>query len=177
MIDIVCKRRELYCHEITHAIAVINIFPDHISEDSRQQFLEKIKRKFERSLNDVETRSVFPFALSFDTHKNNPWHIVNEHFSYEDKLDYPAIYGNLMIDDNEITKTVKLYGEYVKNKIITSRPKSAIPITEYFKQTKYIDITHAIQTPSRQARLNFEIQNMVSTLRLFLKNGLSVPRG
>jgi hypothetical protein len=102
-----CRRRELYCHEICHLIAIIRAFPSDRSSRVREDFIKKIEAKFEKSITDAENSMSIPL-ISTEKPKDSPSVFDKEHFRYEnDNLDYFRLYDQLMLNYDTMYNTLK----------------------------------------------------------------------
>jgi hypothetical protein len=93
-----CRRRELYCHEVCHLVAIIRAFPSDCYAKARENFIEKIKNKFAKSLNDAENSISIPL-ISAKNPDDSPSVFDKCHFRYEDDdLNYFRLYEELMLN-------------------------------------------------------------------------------
>lgn len=93
-----CLRRELYCHEVCHLIAIIRAFPSDRVIKTRDDFIEKIKTKFARSVNAAEESIAIPL-ISEEKPGDSPSVFDKDHFRYEnDDLNYFRLYEELMLN-------------------------------------------------------------------------------
>jgi hypothetical protein len=112
-----CLRRELYCHEVCHLIAIIRAFPSDRALKTRQDFIEKIKAKFVKSVTAVEESIAIPL-ISEEKEGHSPSIFDKDHFRYEnDDLNYFRLYEELMIKHKEMYQALKLLYDSGKNPI------------------------------------------------------------
>jgi hypothetical protein len=102
-----CRRRELYCHEASHLIAIIRAFPSNRYSKVRQDFLEKIRRKFEASIH-AEQSFMAIGLISGERPGDSPSVFDKDHFRYEgDNLNYFRLYAELMLDYDTLRNALK----------------------------------------------------------------------
>ncbi|MDR3337305.1 MAG: hypothetical protein LBT16_08890 [Treponema sp.] len=102
-----CRRRELYCHETCHLIAIVRAYPSDRSSRAREDFIRKIKEKFAKSINDAENSMSIPL-ISTERPEDSPSVFNQDHFRYEnDNLNYFRLYDQLMLDDDTMRKALK----------------------------------------------------------------------
>ena len=105
--EICCRRRELYCHETCHLVAIIRAFPSCRSSMVRADFLKKIKAKFDKSINGAENSMSIPL-VSGEKPGESPSVFDKDHFRYEnDDLNYFRLYDELMLDHEAMRKALK----------------------------------------------------------------------
>jgi len=97
-----CLRRELYCHEVCHLVAIIRAFPSNRSSKVREDFLHKISQKFKSSLKTAEGQGYVPL-VSQEKPGSSPFIFDKDHFCYDDdSLDYTELYQELMLDHDRV---------------------------------------------------------------------------
>jgi hypothetical protein len=102
-----CFRRELYCHEACHLVAIIRALPSDRSSRVREDFIVKIKEKFAKSVNTAEEIKAAPF-ISIEREGKSPSFFDKEHFRYSnDSLNYFELYRELMLSYDKMTAAVK----------------------------------------------------------------------
>jgi len=136
----VCRRRELYCHEVCHLIAIIRAFPSYLFDSTRKsfflklssffinktdlgrqekEFFQKTKESFKRSLNSIKTMLTYNIPLSFNDFESAPTEFDRDHFSYTgDELNYFKLFSELMASDKKLKKQIEKIPEYIRNKKI-----------------------------------------------------------
>jgi hypothetical protein len=103
-----CRRKELYCHETSHLIAIIRAFPSDRSSKVRQNFIDKIKEKFENSISSAESSMTAPMMISGEKSGASPSVFDKDHFRYEgDDLNYFRLYDELMLDYDTMYTALK----------------------------------------------------------------------
>jgi hypothetical protein len=106
-LDLSCFRRELYCHEACHLVAIIRAFPSERSSMAREDFVAKIKGKFEKSIKSAEEIKNIPF-VSVEKEGKSPSIFDKEHFRYSnDGLNYFNLYQELMLSYDKMVMAVK----------------------------------------------------------------------
>jgi len=115
-----CRRRELYCHEIAHLIAIIRAYPSDRSSKVREDFLEKLRKKFNKSISNEKTLRAFPL-ISMEEADSSPAVFEKDHFRYdEDSLNYFKLFQELMLSyDRTVSAISKLSEKYRVTKSIT----------------------------------------------------------
>ena len=97
-----CFRRELYCHETCHLIAIIRAFPSERSSKAREDFIKKIKEKFSKSVKIAEETKGVPL-ISAERPGASPSVFDKEHFRYSnDSVNYFRLYQELMLPYDRI---------------------------------------------------------------------------
>jgi hypothetical protein len=76
-----CRRRELYCHETSHLVAIIRAFPSDRSSKVREDFIAKLKAKFDKSISSAESSMDIPL-ISEEKPGNSPSIFDKDHFRY-----------------------------------------------------------------------------------------------
>ena len=102
-----CYRRELYSHESCHLIAIIRAFPSDRSSRAREDFIEKIKEKFYKTVNIAEEIKAVPL-LSMESSGTSPSVFDKEHFRYSnDDVNYFSLYQELMLPYDRMVDAVE----------------------------------------------------------------------
>jgi hypothetical protein len=97
ILNLCYRRRELYCHETSHLIAIIMAYPSNRSKTVRKDFEAKIKKKFENSINADQSMMASGF-ISQEGPDDSPSDFNKDHFRYEDdNLNYFRLYAELML--------------------------------------------------------------------------------
>jgi hypothetical protein len=98
-----CIRRELYCHEACHLVAIIRAFPSERSSEAREDFIKKLKKKFEISVKtaeDLDIVAMEPVGIS-------PSVFDKDHFHYgNDSLNYFKLYQELVFNHDKMVLTL-----------------------------------------------------------------------
>jgi hypothetical protein len=132
----VCRRRELYCHEVCHLIAIINAFPSYQFDSTRKsfflklskvfidktnfesqekKFFQKTKNSFKNVLGGIKTMLAYNIPLSFNDFENIPTEFDRDHFPYAgDDLNYFKLFSELMVSDKKLKKHMEKISEYVR---------------------------------------------------------------
>jgi hypothetical protein len=106
VLDSCCLRRELYCHEICHLIAIIRAFPSDRSSKVREDFIARIKEKFSKSVNSAE--ELKPVPISMERLGASPSAFDKDHFRYDnDGLNYFRLYQELMLNYEKMIDAVQ----------------------------------------------------------------------
>jgi len=97
VLDLCYRRRELYCHETCHLIAIILAYPSNRSQMVRKDFEYKIKKKFDDSINADQNMMASGF-VSQEGPNDSPSDFDKDHFRYEnDNLNYFRLYAEMML--------------------------------------------------------------------------------
>jgi hypothetical protein len=129
-----CRRRELYCHETCHLIAIVRAFPSDRSSRVREDFIKKIKAKFEKSITDAENSMSIPL-ISTEKPEDSPSVFDKEHFRYEnDNLSYFRLYDQLMLNDDAMRKALKKICDSGKKTIYLEDISRETFVSVYFFQ-------------------------------------------
>ncbi|MDR1031193.1 MAG: hypothetical protein LBL76_10030 [Treponema sp.] len=105
-LDDCCLRRELYCHEACHLIAIIRAYPCVRSSLVRDDFLAQINKKFEKAVAKNEELKDVPISL--EKTGSSPSVFDKDHFRYEnDDLNYFRLYAELMFSYEYMMDAVK----------------------------------------------------------------------
>jgi hypothetical protein len=132
----VCRRRELYCHEVCHLIAIIRAFPSYQFESTRKdfflklskifidktniesqekKFFQKTKESFKKSLGGIKTMLTYNIPLSFNDFENTPTEFDRDHFPYTgDDLNYFKLFSELMVSNKKLKKQIEKIPEYIR---------------------------------------------------------------
>ena len=110
-----CRRRELYCHEVSHLIAIIRAYPSDRSSKVREDFIEKLKKKFEKSINSAEKTRSLQF-ISMEKADESPSDFDRDHFHYgDDRLNYFKLFQDLMLPYDKMIDIIESLGvDYIK---------------------------------------------------------------
>jgi hypothetical protein len=102
-----CLRRELYCHEACHLVAIIRSYPSDRSSAVREDFIAKIKEKFSKSVNTAEGLKSAPL-VSMERAGASPSAFDKDHFRYgNDSLNYFRLYEELILPYDSISRAAK----------------------------------------------------------------------
>jgi hypothetical protein len=98
LLELCCRRRELYCHEICHLVAIMRAFPSERSSKAREDFIEKLREKFAKSMSEAENSMSVPL-VSVESRGDSPSVFDKDHFRYgNDNLNYFRLYDQLMLN-------------------------------------------------------------------------------
>ena len=123
-----CRRRELYCHETCHLIAMIRAYPSDRSSRAREDFIEKLKKKFDRSIGAAQNSKAVPL-VSVENPGESPSVFDKDHFRYEnDSLNFFLLYQELMLPYDRILDSMPAMVE-INNK------KNGITFYDVAKET------------------------------------------
>jgi hypothetical protein len=104
-----CRRRELYCHETSHLIAIIRAFPSDRLSKTREDFIAKLREKFNKSVSDAGSPTAIPL-ISQENADDSPSVFDKDHFRYQgDDLNYFRLYAELMFDYDTMRNTLKKF--------------------------------------------------------------------
>jgi hypothetical protein len=149
-LDSVCYRRELYIHELCHLIARINVFPLQGQRKDEQIFLNTICKKFNKSLDSVQTA----IEISFDD-SGLPSVFENDHFFYDgDDTDFNTVFSDMMINKTDIEATAQRYVQSLQKGI-------RIAAKDFIKQTKFIDVKFFIRFENKGKLFNRKVRQFL----------------
>ena len=116
-LDDCCRRRELYCHETAHLIAIIRAYPSDRSSMVRDDFLEKLRQKFNKSISIAQNSRAVPFgSVSMEKPGESPSVFDKDHFRYDDdSLNYFKLYQELMFPYDKMLNAITPLGNIYKN--------------------------------------------------------------
>ena len=119
-LDLCCRRRELYCHETAHLVAIIRAYPSYRSSKVREDFLVKLRAKFSKSINTAQNTRSTPL-VSMENPGESPSVFDKDHFRYNnDSLNFFLLYQELMLPYDRMVDSINLLAEkYRKTKSIT----------------------------------------------------------
>jgi hypothetical protein len=125
----VCRRRELYCHEVCHLVAIIRAFPSYKDESTQENFFwgifsaynirarveslerifyQKTLRSFRYVLTGLKTMLVYNIPLSFSDFEESPSEFDRAHFPYKgDELNYFKLFSEFMVSDKKLKKHIE----------------------------------------------------------------------
>jgi hypothetical protein len=117
VIKLCCRRRELYCHETCHLIAIIRAFPSERSSMAREDFIAKIKEKFNNAVEYAEEIKSVPM-VSREQAGVSPSSFDKDHFRYgDDGLNYFKLYQELMFSHDKMISAAQTLCENIKGGI------------------------------------------------------------
>jgi hypothetical protein len=112
-IELCCRRRELYCHEVSHLIAIIRAFPSEQFLYAKDNFIKRSLDKFAKSIKTAE--EVKPIRISTMKPGVSPSIFDKEHFRYgSDSLNYFNLYQDLVLPYDRMKNAVTLICENYK---------------------------------------------------------------
>jgi hypothetical protein len=139
------RRRELYCHETCHLIAIIRAFPSNRSLRERDEFVEKLKRKMAGSFY-ADLNMAANCLISQDGHDDSPSDFGKDHFSYEgDSLNYFKLYAELMLPYDRLYEALK--------KIYETKGKDDSIFLEEISQETLVPPSFFIRFPEKKAEI------------------------
>jgi hypothetical protein len=101
-----CLRRELYCHEACHLVAIIRAYPGDRTSRAREDFKKKLEEKFTRSVGTAEDLQPVPL-VSMEQSGISPSVFDKDHFRYgNDNVNYFRLYQELMLDYERMSKAL-----------------------------------------------------------------------
>jgi hypothetical protein len=105
--DLCYRRRELYCHETCHLIAIIMAYPSNRSHRVRKDFEAKIRKKFDDSINADQSMMTSGF-ISQEGPNDSPSDFDKDHFRYEDdNINYFRLYAELILPYDTLYNSLK----------------------------------------------------------------------
>jgi len=114
-----CRRRELYCHEVSHLIAILRAFTNGRFSVARDDFRTRSHEKFMKSLKTAEELKRVPVSgVKIGT---SPSIFDKEHFRYgNDSLNYFNLYQDLILPyDRMVNATVPIRRHFMETGDIT----------------------------------------------------------
>ncbi len=133
----VCRRRELYCHELCHLVAITRAFPSYQSDSMRKnffyalfqkfndksireshekEFFQKANESFKKVLDGLKTMLDYNIPLSFNDFEDNPSEFDRDHFPYPgDNLNYFKLFSEFMASDKKLKKFMAKIPEYKRD--------------------------------------------------------------
>ena len=143
--DLCCRRRELYCHETCHLIAIIMAYPSNRSKMVRKDFEAKIRKKFNDSICADQSMMTSGF-ISQEGPNDSPSDFDKDHFHYEnDNLNYFGVYAELMLPYDTLYNALK-------NLCSTRKPGEFLYINEILQGT-CVHPTFLIKFPDKKAEI------------------------
>ena len=104
-LDQCCLRREIYCHEACHLIAIIRAYSSSRDSRIRDEFLHRIEDKFTISMGNATNKNVVPWdnIAAIEHHNISPCIFDKEHFRYaDDSLNYFQLFEELMLPEDKM---------------------------------------------------------------------------
>jgi hypothetical protein len=116
-----CLRRELYCHEICHLFAITRAYSSIRVSKAREEFIERIKNKFNKSMGIAENKKAVPWdSVAIESRGISPSAFDKDHFRYDDDgLNYFRLYEELMLPEDNIVKAAKNLANITRVKTLT----------------------------------------------------------
>ena len=112
-IELCCRRRELYCHEVSHLIAIIRAFPSERFFHAKDDFIKRSNDKFSKSIKTAE--EVKPVRISTIKPGVSPSIFDKEHFRYgNDSLNYFNLYQDLILPYDRMKNAVASLCDNIK---------------------------------------------------------------
>jgi hypothetical protein len=146
VLDQCYRRGELYCHETCHLVAIIRAYPSNRYKKEREDFEDKIRKKFDDSIN-ADLDKVGSTLISRDMPGESPSEFEKDHFSYEgDGLNYFKLYAELMLP------YIKLYNA-LKKIASTKGVGDSIHTSEVSRET-LVPLSFFNQFPDKLAEAN-----------------------
>jgi hypothetical protein len=173
----VCRRRELYCHEICHLIAIIRAFPDYVSVSENNSFIKKLfyrwcneirnekeffaitRSSFRTTLTDIETLIKMSFPVSFTSIGDSPSDFNKDHFPYPgDELNYFRLFNELMVKDADLEKMIEKLPERIRDKKAVAMDKG-FDLDKYFRDFLHVELAFIMRkAPEKKQVLISAIQ-------------------
>jgi hypothetical protein len=178
----VCRRRELYCHEVCHLVAIIRAFPSYKDESTQKNFflgifptyntrakVESLEKKFYQKttmsfkyvLTGLKTMLVYNIPLSFNDFEESPSEFDRAHFPYEgDKLNYFKLFSEFMVSDRKLKKFIGKIPEYIRGKKIEAA-NNQYNWERCFRDLLHVEIFYIMRkAPEKRRIIIEEIQRM-----------------
>jgi hypothetical protein len=143
-----CLRRELYCHEVCHLIAIIRAYSDNRSSEVRKEFLGRIKEKFVKSVGAAQKTKTVPWEdyVAVEARGVSPSAFDKDHFRYDDEnLSYFKLYEELMLPEDRMAQAAQNLSIIAKTKRLTYEDVGR----ETFVSKEFFDLF-----PDKLGRLN-----------------------
>jgi len=151
VLDSCCLRRELYCHEICHLVAITRAYSSNRASKAREEFIERIKNKFSKSIEIAENKQAVPWdrdrdSVAVETRGISPSAFDKDHFRYDDDdLNYFRLYEELMLPEDKLEEAAKNLSIITKRKTLTYTDVAK----ETFASKNFFDLF-----PAKRDRLN-----------------------
>ena len=114
-LDDCCRRRELYCHETAHLIAIIRAYPSDRSSRVREDFIEKLHKKFNKKISIAQNSRAVPF-VSMEKPDESPSVFDKDHFRYDDdSLNYFKLYQEMVFPYDRMIGAITTLGKIYEN--------------------------------------------------------------
>jgi len=182
----VCRRRELYCHEVCHLTAIIRAFPSYRDKPSQFNFLSRIfidnyektkveslekkfyqktKESFNNVLSGLRTMLTFNITLSFNDFENTPSDFDRDHFPYaDDDLNYFKLFSEFMVSDKKIKKHIGKIIEYIKEGKIETKGNS-FNLERSFRDLLHVELSYILRkAPEKRQIIIEEIRKLSPTV-------------
>jgi len=173
----VCRRRELYCHEVCHLVAIIRAFPSYRDKPStlnflssifnenyvktkveslEKKFFQKTKESFNSVLSGLKTMMVFNITLSFNDFEDTPSEFDRDHFPYAgDELNYFKLFSEFMVSDKKLKKHMGKIPEYIRDgKIETTG--NYINLERSFRDLLHVELSYIFKKAPEKRRIIIE---------------------
>lgn len=145
ILDLCYRRRELYCHETSHLIAIIMAYPSNRSQMVRKDFETKIRKKFDDSICADQSMMTSGF-ISQEGPNDSPSDFDKDHFRYEnDNLNYFRIYAELMLPYDTLYNALKKVCS-------TKKPGEFLYIDEILQGT-FVQPSFLVKFPDKKAEI------------------------
>jgi hypothetical protein len=176
----VCRRRELYCHEVCHLVAIIRAFPSYRDKPStlnflsnilngnnedyvktrvetlEKKFFQKTKESFNSVLSGLKTMLVFNITLSFNDFEDTPSEFDRDHFPYaEDELNYFKLFSEFMVSDKKLRKHMGKFSEYIRAGKIEAVGNS-YNLERFFGDILHVELSYIFRKAPEKRRIIIE---------------------
>jgi len=182
----VCRRRELYCHEVCHLVAIVRAFPDYRDKPSQLNFLSRIfnenyeknkvesleKRFFQKTkesfinvLSGLKAMLDFNINLSFNDFEDTPSDFDRDHFPYaDDDLNYFKLFSEFMVSDKKLKKHVGKIPEYIREGKIET-VGNHFNFERSFRDLLHVELSYIFKkAPEKRQIIIDEIQRKLTPL-------------
>jgi len=181
----VCRRRELYCHEVCHLVAIIRAFPAYRDKPSllnfisrifndnyiktkveslEKRFYQKTKESFNNVLSNLKTILAFNITLSFNDFEDTPSDFDRDHFPYAgDKLNYFKLFSEFMVNDKKLKKHIGKILEYIREGKIETKG-NYFNLERFFRDLLHVELSYIFKkAPEKRQVIIEEIRKLSPT--------------
>ena len=147
-LDNCCLRRELYCHEVCHLIAIIRAYSSNRDSRVREEFIHRIQNKFTKSMGNAMNKKAVPWEnfASIESLNISPSSFDKEHFRYDDdSLNYFKLYEELMLPEDKMFAAAEKLANIARTKQLNYSDVAK----ETFVSKRFFDLF-----PDKRDRLN-----------------------
>jgi len=147
-LDRCCLRREIYCHEVCHLIAIIRAYSSNRDSRVREEFKQRIEDKFTKSMGNAVNKNAVPWDnfAAIELQDTSPSAFDKEHFRYaDDSLNYFQLFEGLMLPEDKMYEAAKKLADITRTKTLNYSDVAK----ETFVSKRFFDLF-----PDKRDRLN-----------------------